>query len=154
MAESSSVKSETIEMKNMQFDVYRETLLTPYEARAIAYVLQECVDHLAVIRFAIPAEIDDRWDDIIKPTIEKYGASEEPRIIIREETDLPPLTLSKAEKLQRDRCESKFFLFLLLTYVKRNELLFNIHWRKLLEKLYYIHHMCNLENFSLFYCNY
>ncbi|XP_047353819.1 dynein regulatory complex protein 9-like isoform X2 [Vespa velutina] len=95
------------------------TILTRYEATAIASVLEECVDQLAVLQHAIPAEIDDRWDDIVKPIKEKYGALEEPHIIIREETNLPPLILSKAAKLQRDRTYMYKILKMTLDEIKR-----------------------------------
>lgn len=111
ITENSFEQSENIGVKSMQFDIFPTTILTPYEARAIASVLQECVDHLAIVRYTIPAEIDDRWDDITKPINEKYGGPEEPHIIIREETNLPPLMLSNAEKFQRDRFVSEFSSF-------------------------------------------
>ncbi|XP_046819352.1 dynein regulatory complex protein 9-like [Vespa crabro] len=100
-------------------DEYPLTILTQYEATMIASVLEECVDQLAVLRHAIPAEIDDRWDDIVKPIKEKYGALEEPHIIIREETNLPPLILSKAAKLQRDRTYMYKILKMTLDEIKR-----------------------------------
>ncbi|XP_035719512.1 dynein regulatory complex protein 9-like [Vespa mandarinia] len=95
------------------------TNLTRYEATVIASVLEECVDQLAVLRHAIPAEIDDRWDDIVKPIKEKYGALEEPHIIIREETNLPPLILSNPAKLQRDRTYMYKILKMTLDEIKR-----------------------------------
>lgn len=129
--ERSFVKSDNVGVRSMQLDVYPIRILTHYEATAIASVLEECVDHLAILRYAIPAEIDDRWDDIVKPIKEKYGASEEPRIIIREETNLPPLMLSKAAKLQRDRFASEFFIDVHIYGKKKKrqtkKLLFNIH---------------------------
>ncbi|KAF7396485.1 hypothetical protein HZH66_007347 [Vespula vulgaris] len=122
ITENSFVKSENIGVKSMQFDIFPITILTPYEARAIASVLQECVDHLAIVRYTIPAEIDDRWDDITKPINEKYGGPEEPHIIIREETNLPPLMLSNAEKFQRDRTYMHKILKMTLDEIK--------HYRK------------------------
>ncbi|KAI4479935.1 hypothetical protein M0804_010674 [Polistes exclamans] len=115
-------KSEVIGVLSMQLDVYPTSILSFYEAKVIACVLEECVNHLAVLRYAIPAEINDLWDDTVKPINEKYDVSREPHRIFRKEANLPPLTLTVAEKLQRDR-----------TYVHKilNETLDEIkHFRK------------------------
>ncbi|KAI4498514.1 hypothetical protein M0802_006449 [Mischocyttarus mexicanus] len=96
-------KSENIAVLSMQIDMYPTSVLSLYEAKVIACILKECVDHLAVLRYAIPAEINDLWDDIVKPINKKYDVSGEPHRIFRIEANLPPLTLSVAEKLQRER---------------------------------------------------
>lgn len=151
------MKSDNVGVRSMQLDVYPIRILTRYEATAIASVLEECVDHLAILRYAIPAEIDDRWDDIVKPIKEKYGASEEPRIIIREETNLPPLMLSKAAKLQRDRFASEFFIDVHIYGKKKKkktnkETFIQYPYReKLLDKNYLVSIVrANVENISLF----
>lgn len=101
--ESKYTKSENLGVLSMQMDVPATPALSRYEATAIACVLKECLDQLTVLRYAIPAEINDRWEKIVKPLDEKYGVPKEPHRVFREEANLAPLTLTPMEKLQRDR---------------------------------------------------
>ncbi|KAK2578724.1 hypothetical protein KPH14_007800 [Odynerus spinipes] len=117
--ESRHDKSENVGVWSMQIDVPPQPALSSYEATAIGCVLKECVDQLTVLRYAIPAEVNDRWENIVKPINEKYDVPDEPQRVFREEANLPPLTLSVSEKLQRDRTYMHDILNQTLDEVKR-----------------------------------
>ena len=70
---------------------------------ALTSVLQECLDCMKALQYVIIAEVVERYDDNFKTIDEKYGVADEPRVTFREDMGLPPLVLTVAEKMQRDR---------------------------------------------------
>ncbi|XP_046741501.1 dynein regulatory complex protein 9-like [Diprion similis] len=90
-------------VRSLTMDHQPAITLSSLEAACFSSVLQECLDFLNILRYVIPAEVDERWDERYKTIAELYGVPDEPKMIFREDMGLLPLIPSVAEKIQRDR---------------------------------------------------
>ncbi|XP_015120811.1 dynein regulatory complex protein 9 [Diachasma alloeum] len=95
--------SDNIPVRSMILEIPRRVDLNPEEADAYGDVIERVLNQLELIRYRIPAEVDERWDEDDQDFDEKYDVPEEPAYSLREYLGLPPLIPIAAEKLQRDR---------------------------------------------------
>uniref|UniRef100_A0A0C9Q027 Srb8 protein n=1 Tax=Fopius arisanus TaxID=64838 RepID=A0A0C9Q027_9HYME len=95
--------SDNIPVRSMTLEMPRRTALPEEEAAVYCDILEKSLDQLGLIRYRIPAEVDDRWDEGDRNCCEKYDVPAEPEYNLREYLGLRTLIPSVSEKLQRDR---------------------------------------------------
>ncbi|XP_063974594.1 uncharacterized protein LOC135161180 [Diachasmimorpha longicaudata] len=95
--------SDNIPVRSMILEVPRRVDLTPKEADAYGDIIERVLNELELIRYRIPAEVEERWDEDYQDPDEKFDVPQEPEDTLREYLGLPAVIPSAAEKLQRDR---------------------------------------------------
>lgn len=96
--------SDNVPVHSMYFDLPPSDELSTEEADFYVNILDRVREELELVKYIIPAEIDEKWEERYQPVDRKYKNHEDSQLELRDFLDPDDkLTLVGAKKLQRDR---------------------------------------------------